>query len=381
MAHHPVRIGFATRDITPPLPTRLSGYGDRVGEATEVHDPLEVRTVVATDGRSTLCLLALDLMAMSRDWAEPIRDAVADALGTERSGVLTSCVHTHAAPSTLSGSDAIGWPVPLEYREPLTHACVAAAIEAARVAEPARLRYVRAPLPDRLAYNRRDHPFTPSLAVVEVVRDDGGDDRVGTIVNVGVHPVVLGPRNLAISADWVGAMRRSLERELGGTALFVQGCEGDIDPVGKCWDGAPDAWFAAVDDAGTAMARAARDALAVAAPVEGPVGVAVSRVIDVADPDGPLVALSRLRGPLHVELVEWDLAGVRVISVPGEGAAGFAARVLAARPEPLLLAGLAPHWLGYFPVPFTDGYEEGLSYGERAVETVLGAVSGAGGAR
>jgi hypothetical protein len=37
----------------------------------------------------------------------------------------------------------------------------------------------------------------------------------------------------------------------------------------------------------------------------------------------------------------------------------------------LLIAGLAPDWHGYFPVPYTDGYEEGLSLGPDAVQQVV----------
>ena len=49
---------------------------------------------------------------MTRDTSDPIREAVAGILGIAPEAVLTSCTHVHAGPSALTGTDAIGWPVP-----------------------------------------------------------------------------------------------------------------------------------------------------------------------------------------------------------------------------------------------------------------------------
>ena len=41
-----------------------------------------------------------------------------------------------------------------------------------------------------------------------------------------------------------------------------------------------------------------------------------------------------------------------------------------------LIAGLAAVWLGYLPVPFGEGYEESMSYGEPFVAALLSALTG-----
>jgi hypothetical protein len=88
--------------------------------------------------------------------------------------------------------------------------------------------------------------------------------------------------------------------------------------------------------------------------------------------------LARLHGSAttSVELIEWSLAGVRVVSVPGEAFHAFGNAVEASRQAPVLLAGLAPVWLGYLPAPFGEGYEESMSYGEPFVTTLLRALTG-----
>jgi hypothetical protein len=125
---------------------------------------------------------------------------------------------------------------------------------------------------------------------------------------------------------------------------------------------------------GEDFALAAVAAAAAAAPVVGDgVRVALRRLaIDVSE--SPMAAITR-RDEVEVELVEWSVGGVRFVSIPGEGFAELGRRVVAARSAtPTVLCGFAPHWLGYLPVPYTDGYEEGLSYGPGAVEAIAAAL-------
>ena len=65
-----------------------------------------------------------------------------------------------------------------------------------------------------------------------------------------------------------------------------------------------------------------------------------------------------------IELVEWSIGPVRLVSVPGEAFHELGRSIEARNGEGhVLLAGLAPEWHGYLPSPFTDGYEESMSYG------------------
>lgn len=374
-----LEVGIARAVITPGpehWPMWLSGYGDRTEPAIDVHDDLEVRVLVARDGETTVALVALDLMAMSVDWANAVRDAVAGELSVPRHHVLTHTVHTHAAPSTITGTEALGWPVPHAWRADLVATCRRAATAALIGARPARLLAARLGLPPALSFNRRGHAYEPTYGVVAVV-DAERDEPIGTIANFGVHPVVLGPTNRRVSADWVGACRREIERRLGGIAVFVQGCQGDVDPVGMSWDTHgpfPGDSFAAVARVGEDFALAAVAAAAVATPVPG-AGVRVVERRLALDASGSAMAAITRRDQVEAELVEWSIGGVRLVSIPGEGFAELGQRVVAARSgTPTVLCGFAPHWLGYLPVPFTDGYEEGLSYGPAVVDAITAAL-------
>jgi len=197
--------GFGTAIITPPVPVQLAGFIEDQ-PAAEVHDDLEVRALFLRGEQGAVCLLVCDLLGLSPRFAGPVRDAVAGELALDRAAVLTSCIHTHAGPSTLAGSDRLGWVTPDGYRELLVERCVAAARAARAAARPASLRAGRWPLPPGLSINRRGLPYEPRFTVVDVVGDDGA--RIGTVANVAIHPVVLGPECLAVSSDWVGPFRK-----------------------------------------------------------------------------------------------------------------------------------------------------------------------------
>ena len=82
--------------------------------------------------------------------------------------------------------------------------------------------------------NREGKPTDPVDHTLGVIAIDGADGKpIATLVNFACHPVVLGPENLEISADYPGAMMAKVESAIGGQAMFVQGAAGDINPF---WD-------------------------------------------------------------------------------------------------------------------------------------------------
>ena len=101
-------VGFGAAIITPPTPVQLAGFAEDQ-RATEVHDDLEVRTLYVRGELGAVCLVVCDLLGMSPSFARPVRESVAAALGLDLGAVLTSCVHTHAGPSTMAGTEVLGW--------------------------------------------------------------------------------------------------------------------------------------------------------------------------------------------------------------------------------------------------------------------------------
>jgi hypothetical protein len=371
-----LEAGFGTAIITPPTPVQLAGFIDDQ-PATDVHDDLEVRALFLRGEHGSVCLLVCDLLGLSPRFANPVRDAVATALELDRAAVLTSCIHTHAGPSTIQGGHLLGWITPDGYLETLVERGVAAALSARAAAAPASLRAGRWPLPPGLSRNRRGLPYDPTFAVVDVI--GAGDARIGTIANVSIHPVALGPECLAVSSDWVGSFRTALERRAGGSAILLSGAIGDVNPchVHRQDNDCDGDGFAEAEQLGNDVAECVDGVLGETDPVaaDGP-EVVRHRVIDVTL-GSTLLTAGREGRTVPIELVEWTIGPVRLVSIPGEAFHALG-RAIEARATPgthVLLAGLAPEWHGYLPSPFGDGYEESTSYGRDAVATIAAALT------
>ena len=368
-----VDIGFGRAVITPPTPVQLAGFAEDQ-PATEVHDDLEVRAMYLRGEHGAVCLLVCDLLGMSRSFAQPVRESVATALGLELAAVLTSCVHTHAGPSTIAGSEALGWTTPEGYRETLVQRCTDAAREAAASATPVSLRAGRFSLPDGLSINRRDLPYEPTFAVLDAIAADGA--RVGTLANVAIHPVALGPACLAVSSDWVGSFRTALQARAGGSTVLLSGALGDVNPhhVHRQGNDCHGDGFAEAHELGCDVAEAIDAVLSDTEPIEtsGPTVERV-RTLELTLGDTLLTA-GRAGRQVAIDLVEWTIGPVRLVSVPGE-AFHELGRAIEAQGPHVLVAGLSPEWHGYLPVPFREGYEESMSYGPEAVAAIARALT------
>ena len=104
-------VGAASVNINPDTPQYISGYGYKGGPTTDVHDPLEVRAFVISNGSDAAAFVVADLTGWFSAYQgnlEPygithVRDAAAaelqdDGLTAGRGSVIVSSTHTHAAP-------------------------------------------------------------------------------------------------------------------------------------------------------------------------------------------------------------------------------------------------------------------------------------------
>ncbi len=238
-----IRVGVAKGDVTPPPGVRMYGYGAR-GEnvSTGVHDPLYAKAIVLSDGQRTAAWVTMDLGYADKPLTRDVRAAVSAALGFD--DVFLTSSHTHSGPTFVPDFPSAATPWVQELRRKV----IAAIVEAHGALQPARLgvgwgqvdlghnrRRVRADgTVEMLWENRRGIPTSPvDKSVAVVAFDTPAGDPIATLVNLAIHPVVLGPENLEYSADYPGAMMAAVERGVGGQAMFLQGAAGDINPF---WD-------------------------------------------------------------------------------------------------------------------------------------------------
>jgi hypothetical protein len=287
---------------------------------------------------------------------------------------MTSCTHTHAGPAATSAVRRIGWPVPVGYLDRVVKGCVTAANAALDACEPATLAYARGSLPAELSLNRRRLPYDPSYAVLDVRRGDGS--RIGSIANVGIHPVALGVTCTEVSGDWVASFRAEATAATGAPAVLLPGALGDVNPArDPHTDPEPGGNWETARTLGTEVADCVSTLLDDTAPLPDTLEVLpVRRVRLRAGVTVPALLNRALLRTVDVELQEWSLGGVRLVSVPGEAFHALGRAIERARGDRALLAGLASTYQGYLPMPFRRGYEEKMSYGRRFVAGVAEAL-------
>jgi hypothetical protein len=284
-AEAPLMVAATTVDLTPPAGLPLGGYVLREGAvATGAHDPLQASLVrLRGRGSGDVLWVALDALAVDAELARAIADGVASATGCSPDAVLVCATHTH--------SSAAGWLralapfMPEEADARLRDRLVRRLTDAAREL-PARLEPCWPLLGEghapRAGGNRNDPtgPHDPSVGTLGLVDAEGR--LAAAVVDYACHATVLGHANLAWSADWPGAARRTLADALAGSTWLqpedatrtptrrapiavLQGAAGDASPrfVRR------NQGFGEVDRLGGLVAAAALSGLLEAAPQRG----------------------------------------------------------------------------------------------------------------
>jgi hypothetical protein len=179
-----------------------------------------------------------------------------------------------------------------------------------------------------------------------------------------------------VSSDWVGPFRTALQARAGGSAMLLSGALGDVNPhhVHRQGNECTGDGFAEADELGRDVAEAVDAVLAGTEPIEAD-GPTVERVRTIDVTLGETLLTSGREGrQVSLELIEWAIGPVRLVSAPGEAFHALGRQIEDRGPH-VLVAGLAPEWHGYLPVPFRDGYEESMSYGRDAVAAIAHALT------
>jgi hypothetical protein len=223
--------GYARRTISPPKGIYLIGYGDRLWGNRGIHDELTASALALDDGDTQVVILACDLLAINEFTLRKIKEQV-------RTKLILCCSHTHSGPIVFA--DKRSPRKNKRYIEFLITQLVEVSRGAIENLNPAKLLWSEGKAD--IAVNRREQKtdgrviigcnpegrVDHSIGIIQIRTNL--DQPIANLVNFACHNVVLGPRNLLVSADWAGAMRRFVEEDTGVPCLFIQGATGDLNP-------------------------------------------------------------------------------------------------------------------------------------------------------
>ena len=226
----PLQAAVISVDITPPIGVRLDGYGARKDPSNDIHDPLFATLLVFKAGEKCVALVTLDLVAVTLEFTNRVRASISHELGISEDSILVSASHTHSGPAGFLGRV----PILSHVEDPvLQEICLrrlaGAALWCNNHFQPVRISLGRGEVHD-IGRNRNDPVAGLTDYEVIVLRvDDAAGRPLAVLMNYGCHPTVLGPDNLAISADYPGAARLALNKIYPRTVfLFTNGATGDV---------------------------------------------------------------------------------------------------------------------------------------------------------
>lgn len=230
----------------------LAGFGNGRA-AIGAFDPLWARALYVRDRASGLSYVqvSVDFIGYFSDWNERIL-STARALdpGIDVDHLILSHTHNHEGPDVHVGlwgpETAVDGTYP-KYERYVEVKIAQAIVAAARRPAPTRVRFgsirpgqrfrtLRGNVEDLAGTQSRNSCRTPWVFDDELRAAQFVDARtgrtIGTLVNWGTHVESLEDDNYFISSDYVHTTRATVERALGGVAVFVNGAQGVVEIIG-----------------------------------------------------------------------------------------------------------------------------------------------------
>lgn len=262
-----IQVGLSRVDITPPVGGLTTGYSS--AKPTDgVHDPVSASIMVLKQEDQSVALVVCDLCVYNSPWLHEQMDGI----GIDQLLLLNT--HTHAGPK-LSQDDFPSADQP--WRDTVDRRLLEGIRKAQQETFPGYFAASKSQI--QLGYNRLVHrgdysvtyfenpqriPYGNVDPAVGIIRVTNEADQVrALIVHYACHPVVLGPRNRKISADYPGVVREIIEDQYGEdcTCIFIQGGGGDINPLMMARGDDRDKDFAIVQAMGESLATEVKRAI------------------------------------------------------------------------------------------------------------------------
>ena len=239
-----LKVGFSRIDNTPALGAPLHGYTFiRYNEGAL--DALEINTVAISDGEKTAIMVTYDGLGVGKPTLTEWRERISEKTGVPVDAIYMTASHSHTAPGSIRPDQN---EVADEFFVNMGRKIVDSAVLALRDLKPAKMGFGIGKA-ENVSFCRRykmkDGSYRTNPGVnnpdiesavsevdtrVSVVRFDREGAETVVIVNFANHPDTVGGNR--VSADWPGAMRRTVERVYDNVkCAFMNGAQGDINHV------------------------------------------------------------------------------------------------------------------------------------------------------
>ena len=290
-AQPPWSVGAAKVKVTPTEPIWLSGYANRTGPSQGVLQDIYVKAVAFRQNGQTSVLLTSDLQGFDVGTIDDVVTRAEKQFGVPRERIVLNYSHNHSAPVTGQVLHLYYDLTPDQrtvvdrYTRWLQDRMVQVIGDAIGNLGPAELTFDQG-LAGIAVNRRRARPGGRSLfgpvdqdVPVMAIRSPGGKLRA-ILFGYSCHTTALS--GYQVNGDYAGFAQHVLEAKFPGvTALFVQGCGGDANPLPRQMSSDSPEAIELATMYGTILARAVEAVLRLKMqPVVGPLRTAYA-VIEV----------------------------------------------------------------------------------------------------
>ncbi len=223
--------------ITPDPLLPVSGGMGIPRQATEKKGDLFVRALVVENQGVRVALVSVDNIG----WPAALGDRSRKLIkGIPPENIVIAATHTHSAPDAYGFPDESGKSsVNLQYLDWCVRQVADAVNEATASLQPAALKVAVGEAKGRIAYNYyAERLYDPRCGVIQVLSADDHQKVIATLVNYAVHPEIIGSKKGILSPDLCGPLYDRIERQTGGTAIFMNGALGGMVTADNRGDGA-----------------------------------------------------------------------------------------------------------------------------------------------
>lgn len=239
------RVGVAVRVVTPDPLLPVSGGVGTSSPATKKLGELTVRALALERDGVRVAIVGTDFLGFPGVLCDRVRAKVKDVLPEN---VIIGATHTHSAPDVYGLVDEKGeCGADLKYIESVVAKAAEAVNEAVKKLQPSAVKIATDKAKEKIAYNYyAPNLYDRRMNVLQFVAASGEAKGrpIATLVNYATHPEVIGPDQGILSPDLAGPLYDRIEKQGGGTAVFMGGAQGGMvtadcrGPDGniKTWD-------------------------------------------------------------------------------------------------------------------------------------------------
>lgn len=223
-----MKAATCVADITPSCEVHLCGY---IGEARKqsakgvLDTPLAVSVLLEIDN-VMLLFVSIDVLLLGGKKAAIIKEKITEVLNIDQDHIILNAIHSHSLANGFGDEVLFDTPDNPQY---FAQACDKIVQSIQGLQE--QLVEVEATISEGTIhgyYSKRSDrkaPFEDHAAIIKFKHED---TIVAAMCNFNCHATVLGPENMLLSADVIGAVRSQLAKAFGVIPYTFTGASGDI---------------------------------------------------------------------------------------------------------------------------------------------------------